>query len=98
VECLRRRDREHAGAGAEIEHMTRTALPGQAVEREQATPRGAVMAGAEGGGGFDLDADLVAWNPAAIVRAMHHQAAGACRWQACKTFGRRVARGQRFDR
>ena len=52
-------NREHAGSGADVEDAARAARLEQAVERQQASPRGAVMAGAEGERRLDLDADAV---------------------------------------
>ena len=51
----------------------------QIVERQQTAARGAVVAGAEGERGFDLDADLVGLDAGAVVRAVHDEAAGAHR-------------------
>ena len=56
---LRRGDREHAGAGADIEDTPRPSPLTIRVEREQAAAGGAVMAGAEGERRLDLDADAV---------------------------------------
>ena len=52
-------NREHAGSGADIEDTARATRLQKMVERQQASPRGAVMSGAEGERGPDLDADAV---------------------------------------
>ena len=46
------------------------------VERQQASPRRAVVSGAEGEGGPDLDADAVGPDAGAIVLAVDDEAAG----------------------
>ena len=56
---FRRRDRQHAGAGADVEHAAQPPPLGQIVERHQAAARGAVVAGAEGERRLDLDSDVV---------------------------------------
>ena len=79
---LRRGDAEHAGAGAEIEHAAQLAALQHLVEQQQAAAGGAVMAGAERQRRLDLDAELVGRHIGAVVRAMHHEAAGAHRGEA----------------
>ena len=60
--------------------MTRPpAAARQHVERQQAAAGGAVMAGAEGGRGLDLDADAMAGHAGAVVRAVHDEAPGGDR-------------------
>jgi len=81
-ESSRRRDRQHARAGTDVEYAPRPPPPGQRVERKQAAARGTVVAGAEGERGFDLDADGVHRHAPAVMRAMHDEAAGAHRLQA----------------
>src|SRR6185437_16409119 len=49
---------------------------GQRVERQQAAAGGAVVTGAEGERGLDLDADFVGLDADAVVRAMHDETAG----------------------
>ena len=73
---FRRRDREHAGAGADVQHSPRTLRLGNPIQCQQAAARRSVMAGAEGKRRLDLDADAVRRNPRAVVRAMHREPAG----------------------
>jgi len=81
VQRLGRGNRQHAGAGAEIEHASRTPGLQHMVEQQQAAPRGAVMAGAERQRRLDLDAELVGRNAVAVVLAMDDEAAGGHRDQ-----------------
>jgi hypothetical protein len=67
------------------------------VERQQTSPRGAVMAGAEGERGLDLDADAVARNAGAVVRSMDQKAAGRDRLEPRKARRDPVARRHRLD-
>ena len=79
---LRRGDRQHAGAGAEIEDVARTLRTArQRVERQQAAAGGAVMTGAERCAGLDLDADAMTGHMRSIVCAVHDEAAGGDRLQ-----------------
>src|SRR5260370_2042328 len=59
VQRLRRRNRQHAGAGAEVEHAPRTISLQHGIEQQQAAARGAMMADAERQRRLDLDAGLV---------------------------------------
>ena len=65
------------------------------IERQQAAARRAVVAGAEGERGFDLDADAIEGNARAVVRAVHDEAAGLDRLQSGETFAHPIGR---FDR
>ena len=67
VQRLRSRDRQHAGAGAEIEHAARAAGFQDMVEQQQAAARGAVVAGAEGERRLDLDGELVGRHAIAVM-------------------------------
>jgi hypothetical protein len=75
--------------------MAIAAAPSQPVEREQASARGAVVAGAEGQRRLDLDADAVGSNARAVMRAVHHEASGLDRGQSLQArldpIGRRDA-------
>ena len=64
----------------------------QRVEREQAAARGAVMAGAEGERGLDLDADPVGRHAPAIMRAVHDEAAGGDRLEPGDAFAHPILR------
>ena len=79
---FRRRDRQHAGAGAEVEHAASPPPLRQIIERQQTAARGAVVAGAEGERRLDLDADVVGPDAGAVMRAVHDEAAGPHRLQA----------------
>ena len=59
LQDFRRGDGEHAGAAADVEDVARPPTLQQAIEMQQAAARRAVMAGAEGEAGLDLDADVV---------------------------------------
>ncbi len=78
---------------------TRRAPPplGQIIERQQAAAGGAVMAGAEGQRGLDLDADVVGLDARAVMRAMHDEAAGAHRLQTGQAFLDPVGGRDRLD-
>ena len=54
---------------------------------QQAAARSAVVAGAEGEAGLDLDADVVRLHLVAVVRAMHEEAPGAHRREAGERIG-----------
>ena len=81
VQRLGSGDRQHAGAGAEIEHAPRPPGFQHMIEQQQAAARGAVMAGAERQRRLDLDADLVGRHPRAVVLAMHDETPGRDRDQ-----------------
>ena len=55
-----RPDRKHACAGADVEHVERAPAFGQVVEREETAAGRAMVTGAEGKGGLDLDSDAFA--------------------------------------
>jgi hypothetical protein len=72
-------DGKHAGPGADVEHGVRLAPPPDlhdAIEREQTSAGAAVMAGAEGQRRLDLDGNAVDPDAVAVMRPMHHEAAG----------------------
>ena len=73
---LGRRDREHAGAGTEIEHAARAACLEHGIEQQEASARGAVVAGTERQRRFDLDTELVGCHPRAVMVAMHDEPSG----------------------
>jgi hypothetical protein len=76
---LRRRDREHAAAGADIENAPRPARLRDPIEGQQAAAGGAVVAGAEGERGFDLDADAIWRYARAVVGAVDEETPGGDR-------------------
>ncbi len=77
-------DRQHTGAGAEIEHPPRPFRPQHLVEQDEATAGGAMMPGAERQRRLDLDADPVGTDTVAVVMAVHHEATGLDRREAFK--------------
>ncbi len=94
---FRRRDRQHARAGADVEHARRPPPLRQLVERQQTAAGGAVVAGAEGQRGLDLDADVVGLDARAVMRAVHDEAAGPHRLQTAKAFLDPVGGRDRLD-
>ena len=74
-------DRQHAGAGAEVEHAPRAIRLEHVIEQQQAAARGAVVAGAERQRRLDLDAELVGRHFGAVMPAVHDEAPGADRDQ-----------------
>jgi hypothetical protein len=66
---------------------------GNGVERQQASARGAVMAGAEGERGLDLDADPMRRNAVPIMRAMDDEAAGLDGFEALEALRHPVGCG-----
>ena len=69
-------NRQHAGAGAEIEYAAGAASFQDVIEQQQAAARGAVVAGAERQRRLDFDADLVGRNPFAVMLPVHDEASG----------------------
>jgi len=69
-------DRQHAGASADVEDLTRPVLSQQAVERQQAAPRCAVMAGPKRELRFYFDTDTRGCCALAIMRAVYQKASG----------------------
>ncbi len=65
LDLLGQRQRQNAGAGADIEPMARAPLLQFGIERQQAAGGGAVMAGAESERRLDLDGDVVDARPPA---------------------------------
>ena len=68
------------------------------IQRQQAPPRRAVMAGAEGERGLDLDADAVGRDRRPVVRAMHREAAGDDRPEIAQARGNPIRRRDGFER
>ncbi len=66
-------DAEHRRAGADVKNAFRLPCPFQTLERPQTAERGAVMTGAEGERGLDLQSDPVRRDPVAIVAAVDHE-------------------------
>ena len=100
VQALGGGDRQHAGAGADVEHVPEMPPLRQVVERHEAAAGGAVMAGAEGERGLDLDRQGIDRHPqavVAVVAAVHHEAAGAHRRQPGEALRHPVGLGQRFE-
>jgi hypothetical protein len=91
------RDREHAGAGADIENAARAVGAQNLIQRKQAAAGGAVMAGTEGQCSFDLNAYAMRWNGCAVMRAMHHETASGDRLQPREARRHPVARRDGFE-
>ena len=100
-------DCQHAGTGADIEDARRSLrshlrVPGDElmlahrlahrIERQQATARRAMVTGAEGERRFDLDADAVERNAAAVMGAVHDETAGLDRPQTGETLAHPIGR------
>ena len=83
-------DGENAGPRADVEDGARTPPPRDAIEHFEAAARRAVMAGAEGERGVDLDCDVVGAHFAAAVRSMHDEAPGPHRLQPFERGGHPV--------
>ena len=94
---FRRRDRQHAGAGADIEDAPCVPALCQHVQCQQAAARGAVMSGAESQRRFDLDADLVRADFIAVMRAVDDEASGVHRHQAAEALRDPVGGFDRLD-
>ncbi len=90
-------DGKHARAAAHIEDAARPLTAQQAVERLKAATGGAVMAGAEGGAGIDLDGDVACRAAMAVMRAVEEEATGAHRRQALQRAAHPVDVGKRGD-
>ncbi len=95
----RRRNGEHARAGAEVENAQASPAPrfADAVERQEAAARGAVVAGAEGERCLDLDADPVDRNAGAVVGAVNDKPSGPNRLQAGEALAHPVFRRDAFE-
>ena len=79
--------------GADIEHVARPPPLEQAVERQKAAARGAVMAGAEGKRRLDFDADPVWRDAGTVMRAMHGETPGLDRGETGKALRHPVGSG-----
>src|SRR5215211_7484884 len=71
------REGENARPGADVEHVPGSAPPQFPRHGQKASLGGAVMAGAEGERGLDLDGEVVGPALLAVVGPMHQEAAGA---------------------
>ncbi len=92
-----RSNRQNAAAGADIEHTLETPPLCKIGERLKAPARRSMVAGAEGEGGLDLDADVVGAKFAAVMRAVHEKAADAHRLEVGKALRHPVRRRHRLD-
>src|SRR5271166_140199 len=81
-EDFARRDRQHAGAAADVENFLRPAALEKPVEMEEAASGRAVMAGAEGEAGLDLDGDVACADFRPVVAAMDEKAPSPDRLKA----------------
>jgi len=91
LDDFRRGDGEHAGAAADVEDLARPSALQQAIEMQQAAARRAVVAGAEGEAGLDLDADVVRPDRSAAVRAVDEEAPCPHRREAGERIGDPIA-------
>ena len=94
---LSRRDRQHARAAADVQHLLEAFGLQQLVERLQAAHRRAMVARAEGGAGVDLQRDAALGHLALIVRAIDEESSGLDRRQARQRHGQPVGVGQLLD-
>ena len=93
----RRGNRQNAAAGADIKHALDTPPLCKIGERLKAPARRAVVAGAEGEGGLDLDADVVGAQFCAVVRAVNEKAPDAHRLEIGKALRNPIRRRHRLD-
>src|SRR5512135_2005371 len=75
-----------AGGGSDLFTPRAVHRLAQPIQRHEAAARGAMMAGAEGERGLDLDADPVRRHATAIMRTVHHETANRDRPQPEKAF------------
>ena len=94
----RRRDGQDARAAADIQNPLEPFALQQIVEGLQTADRRAVVAGAEGGAGVDLQIDGVGRHPSLVMRPIDEEAPGAPRRQARQGHGQPVGVGQLLDR
>ena len=92
-----RGNRQNPAAGADIEHALETPALCKIGEHLKAPARRAVVAGAEGEGGLDLDADVVGAQFCAVVRAVNEKAADAHRLEIGEALRNPVRRRHRLD-
>ncbi|MNL37510.1 hypothetical protein D3C87_1596590 [compost metagenome] len=89
-------DRQHTAAGAKVEHVAHRAGARHGRQHFEAAGGGAVVAGAEGLAGLDLDGDLAGADLVAVMGAVHDEAAGAYRRQTFERLGDPVDIRQHF--
>ena len=92
-----RRDREHAGAGADVEHVECAPAFREIIKREKTAAGRPMMTGAEGEGSLDLDTDVVCPPAGAIMRAMNNEASRAHGLQSGKALRDPVVSGDALD-
>src|SRR5271166_3357972 len=97
-EDFTRRDRQHAGAAADVENLLRPAALEKPVEMEEAAAGRAVMAGAEGEAGLYLDGDVACADFRPVVAAMDEKASGPDRLKTGKRIRHPVALFRRPER
>ena len=94
---LRQRDGKHRAARAEVQRVARMLAPHHFRQNLEAACRRAVMAGAEGEPGLDLDGDVADAPLVAVMRAVDQETAGAHGLQAFERLGHPVDVGNGFD-
>ena len=72
---------QHAGAAAQVEHMSISAAACQPVDGQEAAVGGGVMGGAKGFAGVDQDGARALRHAVAVMAAVNHVAAGRDGWQ-----------------
>ena len=80
-------DGEYAGACADIEDTPRTAMAKNVLQRHQAAPGRAVMAGAERKAGFNLDWNLASSYRGQVMRTMNNETTGLDRRKDAERMG-----------
>src|SRR5262249_59417222 len=88
-----RSDGEHARPSADIEDAVGPIRLDEAIERQQAAARGAMMARAESERRLDFDAHHIRSNPRSVMRAVNDEASGRDRMQSGEACGDPVALG-----
>ena len=92
-----RGDGQHAGAGADVQHLVEAARLDQVVVGDQAADSGAMVAGAEGRAGFDAQVHGIGRGAALVMGAEHEEPARAHRRQARQRHGQPVGVGELLD-
>src|SRR4029077_9470914 len=88
---------QNAAAGADIEHTVDVPALCKIGKRLQAPTRRAVVTGAKGERGLDLDADVVGAQFCAVVRAVNEKAADANRLEIGEALRNPIRRSDRLD-
>ena len=95
--ALRRGDGEYARTCSDVDHAAEVPPLEQSVQRQQGTQRAAMMTGAKGLGGFNLDGFDAMAEPRSIVAAMDQKLAGLHGWSLGLGFADPIGGGDRLD-